>query len=252
MALLDCMAGHESTLFQEAERIRKELKQYFVHSTIDCPYGLPFQAIYNQALFDTVPDFIMEAYLAYGYRRNGNVIYNMHCSQCNACEPIRIAPQEFIPNRNQRRVEKKNHDVTVEVNPLSCSEENLALLEKFLAARYPGRDSSPLDYYNGFFLNHITNTVEFSYWIGRRLLGVAIVDLSTAWLNVVFNYFDPDEKKRSPGTLNILHLIDFSRRKNIKFVYLGYSIQNVSSMSYKANFKPHYLLRDNTWQLVSR
>lgn len=244
------MAAHKNNLSRDAERIREELQQYFVHSSIECPYGLPFQAVYNQALFDTMPDFIMDVYLASGYRRNGNVIYNMHCSECKACVPIRIDPKEFKPNRNQKRVWNKNRDISVEIGPLSCSQENLALLDKFLAARFPGRDSSPLDYYTCFFLNHITNTVEFSYRVGSKLIGVAIVDLSPTWLNVVFYYFDPAEEKRSPGTFNILHLIDFCRQEKIKFIYLGYWIKDVKAMSYKAKFKPHYILCDNTWKPV--
>lgn len=246
------MAAHKNNLCQEAERIKEELQPYFGHYSMECPYGLPFQAVYNQALFDSIPDFIMETYLASGYRRNGNVIYNMHCSWCRACVPLRIAPKDFKPNRNQKRAWNRNQDISVETSPLTCSEENLALLGKFLSARYPGRDSSPLDYYTGFFLNHITNTVEFSYRVGSELIGVAIVDLSTAWLNVVFFYFDPAAGKRGPGTFNILYLIEFCLQQEIQFVYLGYWIKNVKAMSYKAAFKPHHILQDNTWKLVSR
>jgi len=246
------MAEHKNILSSEAKRIKEELQQYFVHSAVGCPYGLPFKAVYNQALFDTIPDFVMDVYLASGYRRNSNIIYKMCCPGCKACVPVRIDPNEFRMNRNQRRVWKKNQDVTVEITPLACSEENLELLGKFLAARYPGRDSSPLDYYSGFFLNHITNTVEFRYRVGARLIGVAIVDLSPIWLNVVFFYFDPDEGKRSPGTFNILHLIDFCKQKRILFMYLGYWIKEVKAMSYKAKFKPHYIYRDNTWKFITR
>jgi len=246
------MAEHQNSLFKEALRIKEELQQYFIHSSIECPYGMPYKAIYNQALFDTMPDFLMETYLASGYRRNGNVIYTMNCDQCQACVPIRIDPEKFNPSRNQRRAWNKNKAITVEITPLTCSDENLALLEKFLAVRYPGRDSSALDYYNGFFLNHLTNTVEFSYRIGNRLIGIAIVDLSTTWLNIVFFYFDPAEEKRSLGTFNILYLIDFCRQKEIKSVYLGYWIKDVRQMSYKANFKPHYIFRNETWQFIDR
>lgn len=245
------MIAHKNTLCQEAARIKDELQQHFVRYSTECPYGLPFQAVYNQALFGTMPDFVMDAYLASGYRRNGNVIYNMHCSGCQACIPIRIDPKEFKLNRNQKRVWSRNRDISVATNPPACSDENLALLEKFLAARYPGRDSSPLDYYSGFFLNHITNTVEFNYRVGSRLVGVAIVDVSTAWLNVVFFYFDPAEKNRSPGTYNILYLIDFCRLKEIQFIYLGYWIEAVKAMSYKAKFKPHYIFHDNAWKIVT-
>lgn len=246
------MAEHTNTLYREAERIRTELNQYFVDSSTSCPYGLPCRAVYNQALFDTMPDFVMDVYLAAGYRRNGNIIYSMHCPDCQACIPIRIDPKEFKMNRNQKRIWNRNRDITIESGPLSVSGENLALLEKFLAARYPGRDSSPLDYYTGFFLNHITTTVEMRYSIGGKLVGVAIVDLSTTWLNVVFFYFDPAEEKRSPGTYNILYLIDFCREKEIKFIYLGYWIEEIRAMSYKARFKPHYIYRNDNWQLVAR
>jgi arginine-tRNA-protein transferase len=245
------MAEHKNNLSREAERIREELQQYFVHSSIECPYGLPFQAVYNQALFDTLPDFVMDAYLASGYRRNGNIIYNMHCSECKACIPLRIDPKEFIPSRSQKRVLRKNQDLTVEIKPLTCSEENLELLGKFLDSRYPAREGLPLDYYTGFFLNNITNTVEFSYRIDSKLIGVSIVDLNTDWLNVVFFYFDPAEKKRSPGTYNILYLIEFCLQQKIKFIYLGYWIEGVDAMSYKANFKPHYVFRDSTWKSIS-
>jgi arginyl-tRNA--protein-N-Asp/Glu arginylyltransferase len=246
------MAAHNSTLSQEALRIKDELTKYFIHSYIECPYGMQYEAIYNQALFNTLPDFLMGIYLASGYRRNGNVIYNMHCAECQACIPIRVDPKEFKTNRNQKRTWDRNQDITVEITPLTCSNENLALLEKFLAVRYPGRDNSAYDYYNGFFLNHITNTVEVSYRIESRLVGISIIDLSTTWLNIVFFYFDPEEGKRSPGTYNILYLIDFCKQKEIKFIYLGYWIKDVKQMNYKANFKPHYILHDDTWQFIDR
>jgi len=246
------MAEYDNTLSRKAGSLKEELQRYFVHSAIECPYGLPFQAVYNQGLFDTMPDYIMDVYLASGYRRNGNIIYNMHCPECRECVPIRIDPKEFKPNRNQKRVWKKNHDITVEIGPLEFSSENLALLEKFLTARFPGRESRPLDYYSGFFLNHITNTVEFRYRIGAKLIGIAIVDLSTTWLNVVFFFFDPAEEKRSPGTFNILYLINFCMQKKINFIYLGYWIKDVKAMSYKDQFKPHYIYCDNNWTRIDR
>ena len=244
------MAEKQNTLPLDALRIKAELEQHFIHSSIECPYGLPYTAVYNQALFDTMPDILMGTYLASGYRRNGNILYNMHCRKCQACVPIRIDPKQFRANRNQRRTWTKNQDMTVEINPLTCNKENLNLLDKFLAARYPDHDNSAFDYYNGFFLNHITNTVEISYRVGKNLVGVAIVDLSTTWLNIVFFYFDPDEGKRSPGTFNILFLIDFCMQKKIEFVYLGYWIKDVKQMNYKANFKLHQILQNGTWRLI--
>lgn len=240
-----------NSINREAERIRAELQHYFVSSSQECPYGLPRQALYNQAVFATLPDFIMGAYLASGYRRNGNVLYSMRCPECRACIPLRVAPDRFKPNRIQKRTWRKNQDITIEIAPLGCSEENLALLEKFLHSRYPGRENSPHSYYSSFFLNSLSTTFEFRYRLEMQLIGVAIVDLSTAWLNAVFFYFDPGEAKRSPGVFNILNLIDFSRQKGIKFLYLGYWIKNIPAMSYKANFRPHSIYLNDTWEQVA-
>ena len=76
---------------------------------------------------------------------------------------------------------------------------------------------------------------------------MTVADCGAHFVNAVYFYFDPAESRRSPGTYNILHLIDLCRRKNISYLYLGYWIEEVTAMRYKANFKPHYLLRDKVW-----
>lgn len=183
-----------------------------------------------------------------GYRRNGNYIYSMHCPTCRGCVPIRLRPSEFQPNRGQRRVLKKNRDVSIGVAPLTMSKENLGLLDRFLSIRFPKGGSSAISYYSGFFLGNLTRSFEIRYRIGEKLLGVSIVDYSPDWLNAVYFYFDPDETHRSPGTLNILTLINFCARHNIDALYLGYWIEGVSAMSYKTKFKPHELLIDGQWR----
>ncbi|MDH3332642.1 MAG: arginyltransferase, partial [Desulfobulbaceae bacterium] len=52
--------------------------------------------------------------------------------------------------------------------------------------------------------------------------------------------------------LNYLYLIKFCQQKEIKFIYLGYWIEGVNAMSYKARFKPHQIFHDNAWNLVTR
>jgi arginine-tRNA-protein transferase len=84
--------------------------------------------------------------------------------------------------------------------------------------------------------------------VEERLIGVAIVDGSEKWLNAVYFFFDPEEEKRSPGTFNILNLINFSRKNNIPLLYLGYYIEEIRSMRYKKAFKPHELLINGKWQ----
>jgi arginyl-tRNA--protein-N-Asp/Glu arginylyltransferase len=233
-------------------QITADLDKYFYDIPAQCPYGLPHLALYHQALLGPVPDPVMEQFMAAGFRRSGNNLYTMLCPECRRCVPIRIDPEGFRPNRSQRRTWRRNRDVTARMKPLLASDEKLALCNKFLQSRYPGRGNSADEYYFGFFVSSITNTFEIEYRLpDHRLLGVAVVDAGTEWLNAVYFYFDPEESRRSPGTYNILYLLSFCREWQISHLYLGYWIENVDAMSYKANFRPHHLLLDRQWSSVS-
>jgi len=228
------------------------LEPFFQDFRADCPYGLDREAVYHQGFTGRLPDELLGCFLEDGYRRNGNYLYAMRCPGCRACVPIRLAPRAFRPNRNQRRVWKNNQDVTVEIGPVEVSDEKLSLCEAFLAQRYPGKNNRARDYYSGFFLNSTTSTVEFRYRVGQHLIGVAIVDLADSWLNAVYFYFDPAVDRRSPGTYNILALIEFCRARAIPWFYLGYWIDGVKAMSYKVRFKPHYLRQEAGWVCAAR
>lgn len=246
------MAVHEQSDRPEEMNLDTGLEQYFVDISVGCPYGLEKLAVYHQAMFTSIGDETMGKFFANGYRRNGNCIYCMHCPLCTACVPIRIRPERFRPNRNQRRVVRKNRDVTAGVAPLRMSRENLSLLERYLRARFPESRSTAEEYYAGFFISAISRCFEIRYRIGERLIGVAIVDGSEMWLNAVYFFFDPEEEKRSPGTFNILNLINFCNRNRIPLLYLGYFIEEVRAMRYKKAFRPHELLIDGIWQEINK
>ena len=246
------MAIHEQSDRPEEQKFDTGLEQYFVDISVSCPYGLDQLAVYHQAMFTSIGDETMGMFFARGYRRNGNCIYSMRCPGCRACVPIRIRPGKFKPNRNQRRVMNKNRDVSIGVAPLRMSRENITLLDRYLKKRFPEGKSSAEEYYAGFFISAISRCFEIRYRVADKLIGVAIVDGSEKWLNAVYFFFDPDEEKRSPGTMNILNLINFCKRHNIPLLYLGYYIEQVQAMRYKAAFKLHELYLYGKWQEQQR
>jgi len=233
---------------QPRRSIAGDLERFFIHAAADCPYGIEQRAVYHQGIFGRFDDQTMEEFLARGYRRNGNCIYTMHCPGCSLCVPIRLRPERFRPNRNQRRVWKKNQDVAVEIAPLTMSRENLSLLQRFLSTRFPAGRSSAESYYTGFFITSISRCFEIRYRVGEQLLGVAIVDGTPSSLNAVYFFFDPEQGWRSPGTLNILTLNHICKTQKIALLYLGYWIDGHAGMSYKSAFRPHELLIDGVWR----
>ncbi len=226
--------------------------RFFFDSSVPCPYGLEQKAVYKQGLLGGISTRILETFLDLGYRRNGNYIYTMVCPDCCGCVPVRIVPVNFKPNRNQKRVFKKNLDITTDIVPIHITDEKLELCDKFLQARYPGRNNSAEEYYSSFFLCTGGYTYEFEYRVAEKLIGVGIIDLCGDVLNCVYCYFDPAEGRRSLGTFNILSGINFCQQHKINLIYLGYWIKQIKAMSYKANFKPHSLLVDGEWISVNR
>ena len=234
----------------DTSRFIAKLSPYFVDTPAECPYGLDCLAVYHQAGFNFLPPIILDEFLAAGYRRNGNTIYAMRCPDCAACVPIRLATETFRPSRNMRRVRQRNQDIEISVGPLEVTPEKLHLLDLFLNSRYPGRASTGMDYYSGFFVNSLAPTMEISFRLSGQLVGVSIVDLAERSLSAVYFYFNPGFEKRSLGTFNILYLAELARRENCDYLYLGYWIEPVAAMAYKARFRPHYLLVDGEWVQV--
>ena len=227
--------------------LREKIQPYVVEMTVPCPYNLPHTARFSQVLFDRLTDRQLEIFLAAGYRRNGNSLYTMRCWDCRACVPIRLRPEQFRPNRSQRRAWQRNQDITVTVSELQLDREHLWLCDLFLQARYPRESNRAHGYYGEFFCNSITNTRQLQFRLGDRLLGASIIDIGQNFVNAVYFYFDPTELRRSLGTFNILSLVELCRNNGIGYLYLGYYIAEARSMRYKAVFKPHQLLLGEEW-----
>lgn len=190
----------------------------------------------------------MALFLDAGFRRNGNYLYTMVCPDCRSCVPIRLNPVEFKPNRNQKRIQARNQDLSCSIAPLKISAEKLALCDQFLQGRFPGKSSSGLDYYAGFFINSLGATYELEFRDQDQLVGVSIIDVYPEAINCVYFYFNPTISRRSLGTYNILTLIHYALSYQIPYLYLGYWIEEIAAMRYKSQFKPHHLLQNGQWQ----
>lgn len=242
------MSSYDERCAEDFRRIRGRIERYFVDLRTACPYGLPFVATFHQAMLCPIDQRVMELFLAAGYRRNGNCLYTMRCAECAACIPIRLDVREFRPNRNQRRVGKKNLDIACGVGELVQDRDNLELCQKFLDRRYPHKSNTAEGYYQSFFLNGIVDSRRIEMRLAGRLVGASVVDIGRNWINAVYFYFDPDEGGRSLGTYNILTLVELCRKWGIDYIYLGYYIGEVRAMNYKTAFRPYALLEGGEWR----
>ena len=72
----------------------------------------------------------------------------------------------------------------------------------------------------------------------RSLIAASLTDRSSSGLSGVYKFFDPDEGKRSLGSLIILWHVARARELGLPYVYLGYWIADSPKMAYKARFQP--------------
>lgn len=187
-----------------------------------------------------------------GDRRVGRMLYRTTCPSCQACQPLRIPVATFTPSRSQRRVQRRNEDLRVEIGPATFSVEKLALYNRHKFERGLARRELPMDRrgYEGWFLRSCTRTVEMRYLDGERLVGLGIVDLGARDASSVYFFFDPDASRRSLGTFSTLCEIEWLARQGGRHHYLGLYVADCRHLAYKASFYPHERRIGGEWSWV--
>ncbi|MDP2228505.1 MAG: arginyltransferase [Moraxellaceae bacterium] len=184
-----------------------------------------------------------------GFRRSGNYVYRPHCATCQACVPVRIPVDRFVPNRQQNRVWKRNQDLTVTACDGSFREEHYELYEHYIAARHYDGDMFPpsVEQYASFLTSDWSDTRFYEFRLEGRLLAVAVCDVLENGLSAVYTFFNPDESARSLGAFAILWQIEETKRLGLPSLYLGYWIKNSAKMNYKIAYRPIELLINGEW-----
>jgi arginine-tRNA-protein transferase len=180
------------------------------------------------------------------FRRSGRVFYRPRCPECSACTPLRIDVRDFAPSASQRRVRRRNADVTVRWATPSLDQAKLDLYRRYVVHRH-GRDEPDPDSVREFLYDSPTDTLEATYWLGERLVGVGICDVTPVALSTVYFYFDPEESRRSLGVYSALVEIETAKRLDLGYYYLGFWVPGSPKMDYKARLGRHQLLGIGGW-----
>lgn len=184
-----------------------------------------------------------------GFRRSGDHLYRPHCQQCNACIPARIPAAGFMPNRQQRKILRRNEDLRVRAVRPNFNEQYYNLYARYIEQRHSDGDMYPpsRDQFTTFLVRDLSFCRFYEFRLDDRLLAIAVTDVLPNGLSAVYTFYDPNEERRSLGRYCILWQIGEAARLGLQAVYLGYWIKNCRKMNYKTQYRPIELLVNQRW-----
>lgn len=239
----------------------RDTPQFFLTSPSACPYlpGKLERKVFTHLVGDRAPA-VNDLLTHGGFRRSQSIAYRPACDNCRACVSVRVLTKEFRPSRTFRRVLGVNRDLIGDERAPVPTAEQYSLFRAYLDARHADGgmvDMSVLDYSMMIEDSHVrTRLIEYrrrgpdSRINGRGegpLLAVALTDVLSDGLSMVYSFYDPEQRGRSLGTYIILDHIARARAMNLPYVYLGYWVEGSPKMDYKRRFLPQERLMHEGW-----
>jgi arginine-tRNA-protein transferase len=243
----------------------RDTPQFYLTAPSPCPYlpGKEERKVFTHLVGDRAPG-LNDLLTHGGFRRSQSIAYRPACEACRACVSVRVIVDEFKPSRSMQRVSDRNTDIAGEMRALVPTSEQYAVFRAYLDSRHRDggmADMTVLDYAMMVEDSHVkTRLVEYrrrganSSTGGRgtgALLAVALTDVLSDGLSMVYSFFDPDAHARSLGTYMILDHIERAKRLNLPYVYLGYWVRGSRKMDYKGRFLPQQRLTSDGWARVT-
>ncbi len=186
-------------------------------------------------------------YLERGWRRFGRVVFRPQCPTCRGCRSLRIDVNQFTPTKSQRRCLARNSKIELRTQPATVTPAHIELFNAYhrdmhQRRNWPVHEITPAEYHAEFADSKVSFAWETLYFQEDRLLGVGLVDVLPNAMSSVYFYHDPAWRPLGPGSYSVLREIDWARKLEIPYLYLGYWIERCPSMSYKSRFAPHELI----------
>jgi leucyl-tRNA---protein transferase len=228
---------------------------FFSTEQAPCPYlAGRLERRLVTALDGEDPDALHDRLLRAGFRRSQNYAYRPGCAGCRACVPVRIPVAQFVFRRAWRRILRDNADLVASERRPVATPEQYALFRRYLDGRHVASgmaemtwaeframiDDSPVD----------TRVIEWRR-PDRSLIAASLTDRARSGFSGVYKFFDPDDARRSLGSLIILWHVQRAAQLGLPYVYLGYWIAGSPKMSYKARFQPLEQLAPGGWRPLS-
>jgi leucyl-tRNA---protein transferase len=185
--------------------------------------------------------------LARGYRRFGWQVFRPICEACSECRSLRIPLRQFEPRSSERRILRANGGIRARLAPLFVSPEHVELYNRYQSFMqghrgWQPRSATPQSWSEQFLSGAKEIGRQWLFFDGEKLVGVALMDEAPSAISLVYCFYDPDWRSKSPGTFAILTQLLYAKNAGLDYAYLGYWVRDCQSLAYKQRFRPHEIL----------
>ena len=228
--------------------------EFFATPSLPCPY-LPgrFERKVFIELRGKRSNEIHNQLAKAGFRRSQGIVYRPLCDGCKACVPVRVLAENFKPKKWMRRIISKTANIRVEEFSPSATAEQFTVFQKYLMRRHSKGSMMGMDFCE--FKAMIEDTpgptsiIEFRDPDGA-LAGACLTDVLSDGLSMVYSFYDPELENLSMGSAIILWHLRKAAESGLKYVYLGYWIEESKKMAYKIRFTPIEALQSEGWMIL--
>ncbi len=225
--------------------------QFYITGSQPCPYR---EGFFEKKLFTTLEgnkaQSLNNSLSKQGFRRSQNIIYRPHCQNCSSCRSVRIPIKNYCFSKSDKRILRKNRDSKRFQCAPWATEDQFQLFTEYLNERHFGGGMSEMDAYEFSSMIEESNvhTKVYEYYSEEdKILAVAITDVISDGLSMVYSFFDTKSLKNSLGKFMILDHIKIAKEMGLKYLYLGYLIEESPKMRYKAQFSPLEYFENGKW-----
>ncbi len=239
----------------------RDTPQFYLTAPSPCPYlpGREERKVFTHLVGERAAG-LNDVLTHGGFRRSQSIAYRPACEGCKACISVRIVVDDFRPSRSMRRILGRNGDLVGDMRGAVPTSEQYAIFRAYLDRRHHDggmADMTVLDYAMMVEDSHVdTRILEYrqrragAAMTGRgsgALLAVALSDVLSDGLSMVYSFYDPEHDARSLGTFMILDHVARARTLGLPYVYLGYWVEGSRKMQYKRRFLPQERLLPDRW-----
>ena len=238
----------------------RDTPQFYLTAPSPCPYleGQEERKVFTHLVGERAGE-LNDLLTHGGFRRSQSIAYRPACESCRACVSVRVVAADFQPTRSMRRNAERNADIIGDMRTPAPTSEQYSVFRAYLDSRHRDggmADMTVLDYAMMVEDSHVeTRIIEYRKrgidtgitGRGQELVAVALTDVLSDGLSMVYSFFEPSEEARSLGTFMILDHITRARRQGLPYVYLGYWIEGSKKMDYKGRFLPQQRLAPSGW-----